>query len=94
MASLRHERIRELLKRALSEILRREVSTEECGLVTINDVGIAKDLHSAIVYVGILGSDTQRKHGAEFLVKQRGRLEFLCAKDVKLKYTPNYFQGG
>ena len=43
-AVLRHERVRELLKRTVGDILRRELSTEECGLVSVNDVGVASDL--------------------------------------------------
>lgn len=88
MPPLRQERVRELIKRALSEILRREVDVQKYGMMTIHDVGLARDMHSAMVYVGILGGETQRRQGAEYLTQHRGRLQSLCGKEVNLKYTP------
>ena len=53
MQSLRHQRVRELLKREIGEIIRREIPTGEAGLITVNDVGLAGDLQSAIG--GVIG---------------------------------------
>ena len=61
MSSLRLERVRELLKRELGEIIRREVPISEAGLITVNDVNVSSDLHSAAVYVGIMGSEEQSR---------------------------------
>ena len=47
MGSLRLQRVRELLKREIGEVLRRELPVERAGLVTVNDVGVSGDLHSA-----------------------------------------------
>ena len=88
MPSLRHQRVRELLKRAIAEILRREINSEECGLMSINEVGVGNDLKSAIVFVGIVGSDAQRKRGAAKLKKERGHFQNLLAREVVLRYTP------
>ena len=85
---MRHQRVRELLKRTLAEILRREVDAAACGLVNINEVGVANDLKSATVYVGIVGSDAQRKKGAATLRKDRGKFQQLMAREVVLRYTP------
>jgi ribosome-binding factor A len=89
MPSLRHQRVRELLKRTLGEILRREISVNEAGLLTINDVGVAADLHSATVFVGVLGNAQQRKRAAALLQSERSRLQFLLGQAVVLKYTPH-----
>ena len=88
MPSLRHERVRELLKRTLAEILRREVDTTECGLMNVNEVGVANDLKSAKVFVGVVGSDAQRKKAAALLEKQRTHFQQLMAREVVLRYTP------
>ena len=88
MPSKRHQRVRELIKRTLGEILRRELSPENCGLVTINEVGVANDLQSATVFVGILGSDAQRRAGAKQLQRHRGHFQYLLGQQVKLRYTP------
>jgi ribosome-binding factor A len=88
MQSLRHQRVRELLKREIGEVIRREISVNEAGLITVNDVGVAGDLKSATVYVGIIGGSNQQRKGLEVLKKERSRLQGLVARSVILKYTP------
>ena len=63
MQSRRHERVRELIKRELSSILLREFPVSEAGLLTVNEVALAGDLQSAVVYVGVVGSPEQRRQG-------------------------------
>tara|TARA_B100001123_G_C15328298_1_gene1030339 strand:+ start:1607 stop:1966 length:360 start_codon:yes stop_codon:yes gene_type:complete len=88
MPSLRHERVRELLKRTIGNILRREFNTSEHGLVSVNDVGVANDLHSATVFVSVLGSKTQRDATAQRLTQDRSHFQYIFGKEMVLKYTP------
>jgi ribosome-binding factor A len=88
MPSLRLQRVRELLKREIGEVIRREVPVSEAGLISVNDVTVSSDLHSATVYVGILGNAEQQKRGFEQLKDQRKRIQGIVAKAVILKYTP------
>jgi ribosome-binding factor A len=86
--SVRQERVRELLKRQIGETLRREYSVEEVGVITVNEVGVSNDLHSATVYVGIVGSEAQRKKALDVLQKDRKRLQGIVGHAIILKYTP------
>src|ERR1051325_315333 len=86
--SVRQERVRELLKRQIGEVIRREFPVEEVGVVTVNEVGVSNDLHSATVFVGIIGSESQRKKALDVLQKDRKRLQGLVGREVVLKYTP------
>ena len=88
MASLRMQRVRELLKREIGEAIRREFPVSEVGLVTVNDVDVAGDLHSALVFISILGSPEQQKRGFGLLTRHRKRIQGLVARAVVLKYTP------
>jgi len=88
MPSLRLQRVRELLKRALGEILRRELPVSEAGLITVNDVGVSADLQSATVFVGLVGSPDQQKLATSRLQSERKRLQQLLGQAVVLKYTP------
>ena len=88
MSGVRHERVRELLKRELGEAIRREFSNANVGLITVNDLDLAGDLKSAVVYVSILGNADQQKMGLQRLNEQRIRLQGLVAKAVVLKHTP------
>jgi len=88
MPSLRMQRVGELLKRAIGEAIRREFPVSEAGLVTVNDVDVAGDLHSAIVFISILGTVEQQKRGFGLLLRHRKRIQGLVARAVVLKYTP------
>ncbi|MBU6409278.1 MAG: 30S ribosome-binding factor RbfA [Verrucomicrobia bacterium] len=88
MPTLRHERVRELLKREIGEAIRREFHVNEAGLISVNDVDLAGDLKSAVVFVSIFGNPFQQKRGIELLTEHRARLQGLVARQVVLKYTP------
>lgn len=88
MPSLRMQRVRELLKREIGEVIRREFPVDQVGLVTVNDVDVSGDLHSAVVFISILGNADQQKRGHQKLTDERKRIQGLVAKGVILKYTP------
>jgi ribosome-binding factor A len=88
MPSLRMQRVREMLKRAIGEVIRREFPVSEAGLVTVNDVDVAGDLHSALVFISILGTSEQQKRGLNLLIRHRKRIQGLVARSIVLKYTP------
>ncbi len=88
MSNLRHERVRELLKREIGEAIRREFHVNEAGLISVNDVDVAGDLKSAIVFISIFGNPSQQKRGLELLTNNRVRIQGLVARSVVLKYTP------
>jgi ribosome-binding factor A len=88
MPNLRHERVRELLKRAIGEAIRREFHVNEVGLITVNDIEVGGDLKSAVVFITILGNADQQKRGLQVLEQNRIRIQGLVAKSVVLKYTP------
>jgi ribosome-binding factor A len=88
MPNLRHERVRELLKRAIGEAIRREFHVSDVGLITVNDIDVGGDLKSAIVFISILGNAEQQKRGLQVLEEHRIRIQGLVARSVILKYTP------
>src|SRR5262245_27436970 len=88
MPSHRMLRVRELLKREIGEILRRELPVDHAGLITVNDVDLSGDLRNAKVFVGFLGSAEQQRTGLALLQHNRARIQNLMAKSVFLKYIP------
>ena len=61
--SLRLERVRELLKREIGEVIRRELPVNEAGLINVNDLEVAPNLKNATVFIGILGGKAQKEKG-------------------------------
>ena len=88
MPSLRLQRVRELLKREIGEVIRREFEVSEAGLITVSDVDVAGDLQSAVVFISILGNADQQKRGISLLARHRKRIQGLVGRAVVLKYTP------
>jgi ribosome-binding factor A len=88
MPSHRLLRVRELLKREIGEVIRREFPVSETGFVSVNDVECAGDLKSATVFISIFGNADQQKRGLALLAERRGRIQGLVGRSVVLKYTP------
>jgi len=86
--SLRLQRVRELLKREIGEVIRRQLPVGEVGLINVNDVDVAPNLHNATVYIGVLGGAQQKKRAMEALDQNRKRIQGYLGKAVVLKYTP------
>ena len=89
MQRVRYERVRELLKRELGEIIRREIPIEQGGAISVNDVGLAGDMQSAKVFVSIIGSQEQQKRGQQLLLQNAILIQNLLGQSVVLKYTPH-----
>ena len=88
MASLRIQRVRELLKQEIGEAIRREFHVNEAGLISVNDVDVAGDVKSAVVFISILGNAEQQKRGFQLLTEHRIRIQSMIGRSIVLKYTP------
>ena len=83
----RLDRVNELLKRELSDFVRREI-TFTAKLVTIQAVDITPDLKHAHVYIGVIGTLEEQKQAMAALHDQRLRLQSDIGKRVVMKRTP------
>ena len=88
----RLERVNEVIKRELSEIVRREV-VFTAPLVTIQSADITPDLKTCHIYVSVIGNEEQKHEVITRLLDKRKLLQALLMKRVILKYTPQlHFQ--
>lgn len=88
MGAKRLDRVRELIKRELGEIIRRELPVEEVGIITINHIDISPDLHSAAVFISTIGSDEQKKKSLRKLHTRTRLLQSRLAGAIVLKHSP------
>ena len=84
----RLERVNEVIKRELSEIVSREINFSAQTLVTIHAVDITADLRQCHVFVSVIGKTDQGARVIAELEEHRGMLQRELAKRVVLKYTP------
>jgi ribosome-binding factor A len=85
----RLERVNEVIKRELSEIISREINFSAQTLVTVQAVDITADLRQCHVFVSAIGKTDQRARVLADLEEHRGMLQRELAKRVVLKYTPH-----
>lgn len=84
----RLDRVNEIIKRELSELLVREM-TFDAKLVTVQHVDITPDLKQAHIFVSIVGTEEQRRAAMAQLHDRRKTLRQELSRRVILKYTPH-----
>ncbi len=87
MINRRIQRVSELVKRQVSEIVL-ELNLTGCGLVTVTAAEINPDLHEGRIYVSVIGSAEQKQHALAALERQHGHIQHELAHRIILKYTP------
>jgi ribosome-binding factor A len=85
----RLQRVNEVVKRELSELVSRELNFGQEVLVTIPAVDISPDLKRCTVYVSVIGANYQKTDVIAELEEHRINLQRELAKRVVLKYTPH-----
>lgn len=84
----RQEKVKELLKEEISDILRREIRDPRLGFVTITDTEVTADLRHAKIYVSVLGGEEERKATMKCLKSAEGFVRTEFAKRARMKVTP------
>jgi len=88
MSSHRLERVNELVKRELGEILRRDAPIDRCGLLTVNAVDVSGDLRQATAFIGVLGNAQRKKAAEEWLESNRISIQNEIGGAIVLRHTP------
>ena len=87
MSTHRMERVSELVKREVSEIVL-ELNLTDCGLVTITAAEISPDLKDGRIFISVIGSAEQKQHALTTLERKHGHIQHELAHRIVLKYTP------
>ncbi len=88
MDSQRLQRVGEVLKLELSELVRLKVKDPRLGFVTITNVEVSGDLRHAKVFVSGLGTAEETSRSIEVLSGAAGFLRSELFKKVRLRYIP------
>ena len=88
MSQLRIEKIQELMKQEISQIILQELKDPRIGFVTVTQVEINRDLSLAKVYISIMGSDEQIKGTWDGLNSSHGFIRREVGHRIRLRVTP------
>ena len=89
MTFKRADRVADLLKIELSDILLRQMKDPRVGLLTITDVKMSDDLRSAKVFFVQTGKDTLDAEVLAVLERARGFVKRELGKRIHLRYMPD-----
>ena len=84
----RSDRVAQLIKRVVAEMLETEIKDPRIGMVTITDVTVSKDLRTAHIYYSTLGSAEQRRTTELGLRQATTFIQRELGHRVRLRYTP------
>jgi ribosome-binding factor A len=85
----RGERLKELYKELVSELLRQVKDPGLTGFITVTDLELSADRKTAKVYYSVLGSDAERESAGKALERAAPYLRELIKKKVTVKTIPN-----
>ena len=86
--SRRTDRLSDLLRAELSELIRREIKDPRIKLVSLTGVEVTSDLRRAVVRVSVLGEESQREEAVEALRHARGFLRTELSHRLRTRVTP------
>jgi len=84
----RAERLRELFKELVTQLLREVKDPGLTGFLTVTDLQLSADRKNATVYYSILGSDAERESAGKALERAAPYLRSLLKKKVTVKVVP------
>lgn len=84
----RQEKVRELLKAEVSEIIHRELKDPRIGFVTVTDTDVSPDLSHARIFISVLGSEDERNATMKALRSASGFVRTEFAKRAAMKSIP------
>lgn len=86
--SRRTDRVSDLLRAELADLMLREVHDPRVKLASVTEVEVTPDLGRAVVRISVLGDDKQRQETIEGLRHARGFLRTELARRLRLRATP------
>jgi len=84
----RKERVEELIKRIVSEVILKEINDPRVGFVSVSAVKLNKDFSVAEIGVSVLGGSQDIRKAFIGLQSARGYIQKYVAKNIRLRIVP------
>lgn len=88
MQSRRAQRLAQLIKRAVSELISQEIKDPYVGFVTITRVKLSNDLRSSKIYYTLLGDNKSKQSTRKGLARAKGYLRSHLGARLRLRRVP------
>ncbi len=84
----RLERVGQLIRDEVADILRRDIHDPLIGFVTLTEVEVSPDLRHAKVFFSVLGTPEQVQDSIKGILRARKHINALLADRIDLRYIP------
>ena len=88
MAKVRVEKLQELMKQEISDIIFHELKDPRIGFVTVTSVACTDDLREAKIYVSVMGDEKKARDTLNGLNSSLGFVRREIGKRIRLRCTP------
>ena len=88
MSKVRVEKVQELMKQEISDIIFNELKDPRIGFVTITSVACTEDLREAKIYVSVMGDEKKARDTLNGLNSSLGFVRREIGKRIRLRFTP------
>jgi len=84
--SIRKERVSNVIKQGIANILERDFTFS--GLITVTDVKVSDDLKNAKIYVSVFLTEGKKDDVIKKINSEKKQIKFALGKKIYLKYMP------
>ncbi len=84
----RPQRVGELIRKEVAEMLMRRIKDPRLGFVSVMGVVMSPDLRYATIHVSLYGDEPERKASLVALQRSAGWVRRELGKTLRLRYTP------
>jgi ribosome-binding factor A len=88
MEGKRSDRVADLVRKEISEMLVKTIKDPRIGFITITRVAVTEDCRSARVYYSVVGTVAERERSMEGLNSAKGYIRRELGHRMRLKHTP------
>ncbi|EEQ48647.1 ribosome-binding factor A [Selenomonas flueggei ATCC 43531] len=82
------EKVQELMKQEISDIIFNELKDPRIGFVTVTSVACTEDLREAKIYVSVMGDEKKARDTLNGLNSSLGFVRREIGKRIRLRFTP------
>ena len=88
MSKVRVEKVRELMKQEISDIILHDLKDPRIGFVTVTSVSCTEDLREAKIYVSVMGDEQSVRDTLAGLGRALGFVRREIGRRIRLRFTP------
>ncbi len=88
MEGKRSEKVADLIRKEISQMLVKSVKDPRIGFVTITRVTVSEDCRFARIYYSVAGTQAERESSMKGLDSAKGYVRKELGRRIRLRYTP------